>query len=240
VILTTGRSASNLLVAALQDHPSILAYSELFIPGEEVRKSIGRCEGGEYYAEGQDAAEFLSSAVYDRPYSPATHAVGFKLLFDQARGNERERNAWRFLIDRRDIRVLHVVRPNLLDALVSYEVARRTGEWFREIGRSPEGPPFETLTLSPLYCSWFFRRATIFNRWVVRTFVGRPMLTLTFHELTGLFDSTMQRVYRFLDVAPVAVKPRYVKQSVRTPELLVENYEELKQRFESTQFGWFF
>lgn len=240
VILTAGRSASNLLVAALQDHPNVLAYSELLTPEEETRQAIGRCEGGEYFHEGESAAEFLRKAVYDRPHSAATHAVGFKLLFDQARANERERSAWRFLIERRDIRVLHLVRPNLLDAAVSYEVARRTGEWYRENGRTPTGPPLETIQLSPIFCSWFFRRATIFNRWVVRTFIERPFLTLTFHEVTEAFESTMQRVFRFLDVPPAAVQPRYVKQSVRTPQLLVENYEDLKKRFESTQFGWFF
>ena len=113
VIVGRSRVGSNLLRGLLNGHPAVVAYGEIF---RDVRNMDWDHTG--YFqspaaANGlqQDPVRFIDAQVFGR-YPRNTGAVGFKLFYYHARDG-RAQGVWDYLVQRRDLRVLHLKRRNI-------------------------------------------------------------------------------------------------------------------------------
>ena len=224
VILTHPRSGSNLLVHALRQHPGTRMYGELFQEEIEVRSTAFRSQR-EMYDAGSDGAAFLAERIFvEDDDDPELLAVGFKLFRTQAREPEAQ-SAWDYLIDRKDLHVIHLNRDSGLDAFVSYCEAEISGRWLAEPDEPIEaGPP---IRIDPERCLEFLDCNLSHRDWVRQAFHAHPLLELSYERhLAADFGGALRDVQAFLGLPAVPVPPPLRKQAVRPLAERVANYAE--------------
>jgi LPS sulfotransferase NodH len=249
VLLSHARSGSTLLVRSLAEHTNVRMFGELFNEDEgeraRVYSQIRRCviarrrgiKPSMYYRQGEDGAEFLRERVfYRRAYEEIIKSVGFKLFYRQARDTPAAKGAWQYLLDNKQIHVIHLARFNLLETYLSLRIAMMTNEWARLKGRAHSGSKeVPALSFDPEECASFFNEITAYREWVRSSWADHPMLELSYEDNLGKgYDSTMREVEDFLRVGHRPAEKRLEKQARRHPREQLSNYDELKEYFRYT------
>jgi len=254
VVLGHRRSGSTLLLCDLLVHRNVYMFGELFNESEDERRrafvsglrgcTVARRRGideNRFYRDGQDAAAFLKNLVfYDHYWEPV--AVGFKLLYHQARNDENGRHAWDYLVADKDIRVIRLVRHNMLESMLSLRIAYQTNEWARlkNETESPVAVP-APMHLSPEECEDYFNQIEQSQEWARNMFSDHRLLEVDYEsDLCRGFQNTMHRIHDFLEVPRRRARKMLQKQARRTPAEQIRNYQQLKAHFAATPYaGWF-
>ena len=71
-------------------------------------------------------------------------------------------------------------------------------------------------------------------------FQGFDVLELDYSDLDNALDETMTKAQDFLGINPAKLESSKVKQETRTLDKVIENYDELKKAFESSEFAHLF
>ncbi len=244
VLLCHARTGSNLMMAALEKHPEIRMLGEVFHGDEVERRKIAASSFAKStaYRNGEDGAAYLEREVFLSSPKKPIRACGCKLFFDDARFDLNVRTAWESVVSNRDIRIILLSRSNLLNCLVSREVAMRTHQWSRPLNavklRKPEVRPF---ALEPDRCHWYFDRILSWRAWAADAFRDHPLLRLEYEaDLDGRFPQAMSRTFDFLGVSPTTAKPRIEKQRTKSPAEQLSNFEALRSHFKYTLYQRFF
>ncbi len=130
IILCMARTGSRMLVQALNSHPDIRCFDEIFNP----RLPYVAYGVWEYYKRrvedmalrSENPARFLDERIFCE-HPEGTQAVGFKAAY----GHVSEfPGVVEHLRDNRELHVIHLKRRNLLRLLTSIKIAEMTGVWF--------------------------------------------------------------------------------------------------------------
>jgi LPS sulfotransferase NodH len=243
VILATQRTGSTWLADMLDSHPRIESYEELFLPAKDRRRTWGRSEWEffhAYYARRAGRRWPAARAVYGMRYleelyapRPATEAVGMKLMYSQLKADP-----WllAYLVLRR-VRVLHLVRTNLLDVVISQETAKARRQYHAvasdaveqpAVYLNPEqlGPDLESLQRSIDRIRLLLRGLPV------------PSIEISYEDLTR-DENAVGAALRFLDVAQEPLASRFVKLNRRPRQELIANYGEVEAVLSGTRFERF-
>lgn len=239
VIVGQSRCGSNFLRGLLNSHPGIIAYGELFRRYGELNWGLPQYPATRRQLAliRRDPVAFLEQEVFQR-YPRHIRAVGFKLFYYHA-ANPEWQSVWRYLQERRDIRVIHLRRRNMLQTLVSRRIANLTQQW--SLG-NPHGRPLEAGPIRLDYDDCL-RRFNINQRWERETaerFRNRPMIEIVYEDLARNYQGTLQHLQRFLGVEENSVTPQTRKQMRKPLAEQIANYAELKARFHGTPWAAFF
>ena len=167
VLVTHGRSGSELLLEALRRHPEIEMSASL----TWRRAAIGCRRPSGTGATTRTGATFLREVVYVD--SGGRAVVGFKQLPIHARSGPGA-TAWDYVGGERDIDVLRLRRDNLLDVSVSLHTARRARVWHVRPGEAvPEVAPF---AVEPAHAERYFCRLAELDRDFDARFSGHRVL----------------------------------------------------------------
>ncbi len=198
IILSAARTGSNLLATALNGHANIICFRELFNWRTET---IG------YFVEGydNDSAEdrafrdrdevaFLNARIFcDHPRQVRT--VGFKAPYGTFIGFPKLQE---WLVQEKEVRILHLRRRNLLRRLVSGRIAEATGAWFTGRNQTAAGK----LRLSNIPGALRHPVASTTRLWRSisssrQRKLARPLLTLTPEECDAAFRKEELRSAQF-------------------------------------------
>lgn len=244
VIVGMPRTGSTLLLKALQQHPDIQAYGELFHWLEAERVAPYHAIHLRSATLGFDAAtgnplEFLREWVWGAS-NARYKAVGFKIFAEHAVDHsspdffESLRNQFPGL------HVLHIQRPNYLDVLASWLMAQQTGEWFVPSGSDPASAAAPTISAAPDEAEAFFSRMESADKFFAETFAAGAYLPVTYEDLSRDLQATCDRIFDFLGVERSPVVPLIRKQIGRDIHEIVSNYRQLAGHFADTPFSRFF
>ena len=243
VALTFPRSGSAWLIDTLDSHPGVAAYGELLRRGTDGALGYGADDIScfpEYLAarragtHGQAVQRlvYLRTVFRDRP---GVGAAGFKLMYGQVRESP---GILQYLALRRT-RVVHLVRANLLDAVISYEVAKSTGVFHAHRGEHGQ-PTVVSLDAGGLrerleHMEWAIARA---RSWLER--YRLPRIDIAYEELVGREEDTFGRILRFLGVVPDvhALDSSLERTTTRSRMELVENADDMRAALAGTRFEW--
>ncbi|GMT99599.1 hypothetical protein KH5H1_37190 [Corallococcus caeni] len=230
VILGHPRSGSTLLLNALREHPGLRVYGELFQEElEERRNGFGAADG--VYEPSMDGASFLAERIFRRRDDPDLLAVGFKLFYLQAR-EPQARSAWRYLLNRTDVRIIHLTRDNALDTFVSLSEAEASGRWHVEIDEAI--PTSEPIRIDPERCLAFLDAIYAYREWARRAFWAHEALELSYERLHADFSAALFDVQSFLGVPPVPLPALLRKQGVRPLSARITNFAEITELLRRT------
>ena len=238
VIIGHGRTGSNLLSRALNAHNNCLAFSELF--HENIADRRDACLGRIHHFTGAtDAITYLSREVY--ALRKGIEAVGFTLFYDQARACDAERDVWHYLLRNTDITVIHLQRRQLLEAWLSYEIARYTDQWFIASDDTSTTTVDQLFKIDARELEQFFDLIYAQRSWVNKAFEHHRVEQLFYEDdLCNRFTSALNRLYQQLWLNEHAVVPSSKKQTMRSSRQLIENWYDSAQHFSMGPYAHYF
>jgi LPS sulfotransferase NodH len=207
VVVCRQRTGSNMLRYALETHPQVVHYGELF---HESRTEIPGAHGRYLYRPQallawrlSDARSFLNEVVY-RDTARPVQAVGFKLFYHHGR-EDGTGDPWPTLCERRDVKVIHLVRNNPLASFLSNEriqhhephIQMRAFPPARDARSSTRG---ERLVIDIAKFEAYLARYEHDIRQMQRDLAGHDQLELSYEALTETPGTTLTAVLDFLGV----------------------------------------
>lgn len=266
MILADARTGSNLLAQALDSHPRIRCFREVFnwtVPSIDF--GVDGFDPGDREAialRQSDPLRFLSERIFgDAP--AGVHAVGFKLIYAHIWGYP---GLLEGLVADTELDILHLHRRNHLRKLVSLRLAERSGEWVRDGRYTGAGMPGVARTLrhpvgalrralrrvragrarsTPLRltideCRRFFFRASWAEQHFAELFAGHRTHDIWYRELLATRTEALAAVEDFLGVEHAPVTISLQRQNPAPLEDLIENYDEVRRAFRGTPAELFF
>jgi LPS sulfotransferase NodH len=219
VIVTVGRTGSELLSQLLNSHPQIVCDGELQsglprFPARYVRAAAAR-------------ARLAGAEVY-----------GWKLLVGQFRDVHGIRRPECYVTELSEAgyRVILLERRDHLQQSISWYRALATGFHHH---RGEEGA-FSQYEIDPQLLLSSTAKNEEATEWLRRAVADVPHLTLVYEE--DLLDAadhaaTVERVCRWLDVAPGPTSTDLVKVAPRSTRDMISNWDEVVLAFRDTRFA---
>jgi LPS sulfotransferase NodH len=243
ILLSTQRSGSTWVTDMLNSHPSVTAYSELLLQGASGKPKWGGAKdvafwNGYYEEESKRRPEVARAELLfeylDLVYLPRNDcgAVGFKLMYGQFGFFSELRD----YIKARQVSVIHLIRENLIDVLISRETAV-----MRDLFHSrDEEPPKQTqISLEVRNIREQLESMSSDIERMRRTFhtLQLPYAEVFYERLTS-DTSRFAAILDFLGVAPAKRPLRSsLKKLIRSSHRdTVENFPAVENALRGTQF----
>lgn len=230
VIVSSGRSGSNLLLSLLSSHPRVKHCGEYYTDNRMKREDFS---GRDLLAEFH---EQMNRKGFEK-------AVGCKFLYYQLEAAYAEKfrvpalkRVQEFVLTNKDLKIVHLTRRNLLRTVVSMLVAARTGVY--RAHDQKDLPENASVTISPEDCIQRMQEIRDCEIRARQWFSGHQILEMTYEDLVHDQDQETSRLLRFLNVDEMALAGRMVRQS-RSLKDSVANYADLVQTMTGTKYESF-
>jgi LPS sulfotransferase NodH len=256
IVLCGPRTGSNMLTSALNSHPRIVCFREIFnFTFADIDYHV---EGYDRRSEHDmdlrqnDPAAFLRTRIFSQ--DPArSDATGFKFMYE---------HFWMYagLIEAlqadTQLRVIHLQRENGLRAYLSYRMALATGRWQKRrtndgmIRRTARGireavrglrantdPPVQ-VELSPAECIEYIQLREQQAAHFDKLFEGHPRHDTTYEAMEAGREQVFGEVLAFLGVEPAPLAVEVERQNPQPMRELIANYEELSEALAATPYAW--
>lgn len=220
VLLAEGRTGSEYLTKLLDDHPNVRAQ------GERLRRMAANG------ASPADQLDWARGAL--EPDGPGLTTAGFKTkLRDVA-----DREAFTRLLLERDVRVLHLVRRNVVKVAVSEITRDRLAE---VLGRSHAHREADRVASVAVDLQHFddllrHRRELDAELDAYVESLELPVLRLAYEDLLVDRDRVLREVFDFLGVPPHEATTSLVKTTADDLRQVVANFDELVGRYRGTPY----
>lgn len=246
IILTTQRTGSTFLVTCLDSHPDIcclgeiLAGSRLYhVPPVLYRFRYGT-KAYRYLRSGawwptRMMRRYLGEARLGGMELGMRPVMAFKAMYNQVRP-PWTRN---FLLARKELRILHLRRENLLKVHVSSQLLKfkRDDNW-KPHTTAPVAPVH--IRVSPAGAIAFMRRTVAEYEAHERIFRDHGRLALSYENMIDgqhLRAEVARDICRFLGIAERPMQSKLVKMNPERLEDMVDNYDELASAIARTEFA---
>jgi LPS sulfotransferase NodH len=247
ILLTAPRSGSAWLVDLLNSHPEVTTYGELFQPEADELPAYGSRDVPTFktYVSSREKGKSPKTkagllrrrisyvnALYSKRSDAA--AVGFKLMYRQVSINP---GLLPYLALRRT-RIVHLIRTNVLDSVVSHETARARGVFHIHSGE-PVAKVRVQLDADNLATRLDQHELSIANARSTLSRLRFPQLETFYEELTGpRGDAELARILDFLGVERGELVSSLVRANDAPHAELLTNYDEVRRALTGSRFEW--
>ena len=239
VVLTTNRSGSEWVISTLNNFPGVSAHGELFLPRP---RNLDKKWDAEFAYTRYFETKFKSLTI--RPFSVFSYLdalygmagkVGFKLMYKQL-GLYPEILAY-FIRNR--IRVIHLVRKNHLDVMVSYAVKAKIGQAHLLVGQSaPDKLQVELDTRNLVrQFSWLQKQQNMAKKLLL--WCKLPHLEVSYEDVVRDQAHYFSLIGDFLSINPREQMPQSPLTKIRkgTHRDMISNYDQVKQVLADSKFA---
>jgi LPS sulfotransferase NodH len=236
VVLTTNRSGSTWLMSMLNSLPGVTAQGELFLPRPRVKElrwdsdfSIPRFV--ETQPKGIPVRPFSVYSYLDCLYREPK-AVGFKLMYQQL---ARYPELLAYMMQRH-LRVVHLVRRNHLDVLLSYAIKSKIGQAHLLQGQaSPENLQVELKTDSLVRELEWLQRKQSFARKLLKV-CRLPHIECVYEDLLAQPEK-FRPILDFLSIRQDLPQSSLVKIRRGNQGDIIRNYTQVKAILADSKFA---
>jgi hypothetical protein len=220
---------------------NVTVYGELFL---ERKKRSGKESMGDSFTYPR-FVETRPTGIPFRPFSTFSYldhlyetrrTVGFKVMYSQL-AKHPDLLAY-FMLHR--VKIVHLVRRNLLDMLISQAIKRQLRR--SHILEGQEKPDAVQVRLKP---ETVIRKLEVKENKLARVrkiikWTGLPAIEVSYEDLQDR-SQEFSRLCEFLDIPPVLEIPssRLVKMRRGSPSEILENYHEVHQLLSKTPYAIF-
>lgn len=230
IIVSNGRSGSNLLLSLLSSHPRVKHCGEYYTDNRMKREDFsGRDLLGEFQVQ-------MNRSGFEK-------AVGTKFLYYQLEAAYAEkfkvpalRPVQELVLSSTDFRIIHLTRRNLLRTVVSMLVAAKTGIY--RAHDQKQLPKDASIEVSPTDCIQRMQAIRGYENLARQWFCGHQVLEMVYEDLVSDQHRETSRLLEFLHVDDMKLKGRMVRQSKSLKDS-VANYGELVKALTGTEFESF-
>lgn len=220
VMVSTSRTGSTLIMALLNNHDQIICDGEIF-------KNLN----------GKSCRQVWNNFFNHRPKQ--TQQIGFKLFYSHPR--DEDKSVWDIIKNDKDIKIIHLMRKNILRIYLSQRIGIKTKRWTENVNR-PHNIDIDSkkVALDAEECETAFNKITNYQNNAKALFKDHPYMELYYEDVVKDQDSELTRIFEFLKVDNMEVKANNKKQNPEGLDELITNYEELKTKFNTTQWAYLF
>jgi len=220
VIISTSRTGSTLLMALLNKHDNILCEGELF-------KQL----------EGHSCSH-IWNALFSKKPKKIKH-VGFKLFYFHPFCDDKQ--VWDFIKNDTNVKIIHLVRQNLLRILISQKIGLKTKLWTDNMLKPNNiGLDDKKTHLEYDECVEFFETTTNYENKTRHMFKDHNFIEVKYEHLSSNRVATLKDVFEFLNVPIQNVDVNNKKQNNEQLDELINNFDELKERFKNSVWAHYF
>ena len=254
-VLTIGRSGSNTLVNALNQHPAVLNYGEVLGDWNAIRKLYNRLPAALTSGE----AAYLDSLLHNRSLARALN--GYRNLSHLRRGaraemkrfdrirtigvkefslNLRRRGITDYLAERPHIRVIGLQRTDVLDRFMSWKMLQQTGVVKLDKGAAAQDRRIRLDTGSLLQELSTIRDENRELAALLDALPGDRVCRIDYDAFYGSDAETgeiLQRVFHFLELP--AFRPSLRMRKILKGDTLarIENLDACREALRDTEFA---
>lgn len=241
VILATQRTGSTWLTDMLDSHPAISSHEELFLPADEDRRSWGPAyqEFFDNYYQRQVKRQWPLTRLFwgvrylEDLYAPrtGTEAIGMKLMYSQLK-----QRPWllAYMVLRR-VRIVHLVRTNALDVILSGATARARSQ-YHALASDPVAPSTVNLPAEDLVSELESLQHSVERIRLLLRLLPAPSVEVSYEELTRDDGNAFRPVFGLLGVEPRRLSSRFAKLNRKPKSELIANYAEVERALSGTRF----
>lgn len=237
IILGRSRTGSNFLRSLLNSHPAALVLGEIFRNQDAIDFDHPEFPTTERIIKvyQNDPQKFLEKIVF-RKIPAKYQALGFKLFYYHARENPFAQ-IWHTIKNQKDIRILHIKRRNILRTHLSRENAVKTGQWVNTNGKETHLQSYQ-LDYDALLKDFIQTRQ--WEQEADSFFKDHPMIEVIYEDLSENTTGQIQKIQQFLGLPEYPVQAQTYKQIQKPLSEIIQNYEDLKIKFQNTEWSTFF
>lgn len=246
IILGSPRVGSTWILSALTSHPHVIGYGEIFDNvnflenlNDPLPYALYPDETMAYFEKlkEEDPAGLLDNYIY-RKYHEAIKCVGFKFFYDQPEHEPCRSKVLNYLTFHNDISIIHIKRKNLLESIVSLEIALTTNNWVK----TPNNPDSEVqpFVLGYNRCLQLFEERERQQQRFDTLFKHFNTYQLYYEDLLNSPLTHFMAIQSFLGLEPRELYTVLKKQKTKPLPALLLNYEELKERFSFSKWAYCF
>jgi LPS sulfotransferase NodH len=240
MILTSQRTGSTFLAEVLDAHPQVRCYGEILNgsavrPPPLVREFKYAAKTWRYLVSGA----WRPIATIERCYRNSDKpVVGFQAMYNRV----DTPSVRRFLQERKDIRIIHLRRENLLKQYVSKVLLTRKRGAHRDRPWSPHATrpvPVVTTHISPDKAIEEMRKIRELFREFEQFLSGHRKIELVYEEMISgqsLSAAAWAAVGELLEIEPAEASSDQIKFNPGNLRPMVENYDELAAALKGTEF----
>jgi LPS sulfotransferase NodH len=243
VIVCQARTGSTMLATALQQHPEICAHGEVLnFRHDDTLEFFGL-----NYNRPGAIHHYLRKMRFENPvlyldryvlFPGRFRAVGFKFKYEELSHPELT-SAREYVVGRNDLRIIHMVREDLLARLISEHVAVKITRRFNSRGE-PIVVPDVRFRLDTGEVKAAFERSLGWQAEFRAAFQSHPVLEVTYEAFMNDPEGAFARVTRFLEVEHRPFEPGTRKiEADRLPREMVENWDEVAAAMKDTPYERF-
>lgn len=240
IVFTTNRSGSVWLMSTLNSLEHVTAQGELFLPRNRCAER--RWDSDFAYPR---FTESKSDGFSIRPFSVFSYldnfyripgSVGFKLMYRQLMLYPE---ILIYLIWQR-IRVVHLVRNNHIDVLVSFSMKAKLGQAHILAGQSAPEPDSIRVVLDTenliQQMEWLEKKQNIARR--LLRWSGLSQMEIAYEDLLG-DQANFRSIWRFLFINPMEPIPESYLVKIRRGDhqKVTINYDEVKEVLANSKFA---
>jgi LPS sulfotransferase NodH len=238
VVLTTNRSGSTWLMSLLNSLPNVTGQGELFLPRPRSKERRWDSDFAcpryiETKAKGLAIRPFSVFSYLDTLYS-APGTVGFKLMYTQL---ALYPEILPYLMWNR-IRVVHLVRRNHLDIILSYAVKARMGQAHLLEGQAaPDDMRVELDTKGLINkLEWLERKHNVARK--LLAWSGLQHIEVTYEDLVR-DQRNFQQLWQFLLLPPdgLSMNSSLVKIRKGGHREVIRNYDQVRELLSQSRFA---
>jgi LPS sulfotransferase NodH len=211
--------------------PSILQFDSPISPYYQYRSNSLKKRFTHLFFRDKLIHRFLAE-IYSN--HPGVDSIGYKVNYSQI----NRYDAMLSWIKDNDIKIIHLIRTNLLKRLVSHKIANIRNLQHSTVSVDPIKVHIDTSILE----NDFRRRQQRFEKYRKRfskTF-NMPFIEISYESLLSNFDTELKTVLRFVEVDPFSpLSSDQVKVNPDRLEDIIENYDEVRQVLFTTDFKHF-
>ncbi|MGL6340572.1 MAG: sulfotransferase, partial [Waterburya sp.] len=180
--------------------------------------------------------EFLETCVF-REMPINVKAVGFKLFYYHAQA-EKTQKIWQYLQDYQELKIIHLVRKNLLQTYVSQQIALATNSWYLKSGKQVKNNP--AIALDYEQTRKAFEETKKLEAENDTFFQNHQVIKVFYEDLVKDNLAEIAKIQNFLNVKPTPVNISTKKRSPQSLQPVIQNYSELKASFQESPYITFF
>ena len=241
IIISHHRSASSVTLNTLREHPKVFRFSEVFLERYIQFKNPGYDDYSRkmYFLRKRYPIEFLERQIFTS-YRDEFEVVGFK-VFPEQLDNQHFSSIWDWLEQHTDVKIIFLTREDLLAYYTSYAIALKTGTWGINVKNAKKRKQkISRIHIDHKKCMESFQQRKAYNDYALSRCKNHEVLKVTYEEVTSDLNGSIHTIQEFLGLDPRELEVTSVKQQVRPLSDVISNYQELKDKFSSTEWSYLF
>jgi LPS sulfotransferase NodH len=231
IILSTGRTGSNLLCWALSEHPNVHSFLEA------LKVERGQPVNGHRFGETDDPVAYCENVIWNPANAGGKTTIGFKLFWHHGRYNVDHMKIWDYLRTEKTIKKIILVRENVVDQHLSWLRAKRSNIWHteRQKDRDKAKQRYNAkLVVNPRGLKAHLDSVYAGQSWLTNNFRGDDTHVVTYEKFADGFSDEIRSTFGFLGEEPIETSVKFDPLGSSRHAEVIENFDEVKEKLKRT------